>query len=108
MPSEARVLHEKIAIWLEQNPALAGKDSGPKLAHHWQKAENIEKAMSYYAKAAEVTMAAYQHRDGYSPLLVLFLFLLLLLLLLLLFLHSLSPSLTYVRSCSYLLPYEGD
>lgn len=41
-----------------------GKDSGPKLALHWQKAENYEKAMSYFAKAAETTMQKYQHRDG--------------------------------------------
>lgn len=64
LPSEARQLHERIAIWLEQNPVLAGKDVGQQLAHHWQQAENLGKAVGYYAKAAETTLRQYQHRDA--------------------------------------------
>eukprot|EP01128_Nolandella_sp_AFSM9_P002078 TRINITY_DN12469_c0_g1_i1.p1 TRINITY_DN12469_c0_g1~~TRINITY_DN12469_c0_g1_i1.p1 ORF type:complete len:814 (-),score=175.38 TRINITY_DN12469_c0_g1_i1:254-2695(-) len=64
LPSESRLLHEKIAFWYEQNPELAGKNPGPKLAHHFSKAENFSKAISYFAKAAETTMREYQHRDA--------------------------------------------
>lgn len=79
LPSKAKVLHEKIAMWYERyvlaldvyltlirNPDLA---VAKYLASHWRKAERPEEAIGYYAKAAETAMSMFAHLEAVHLLL---------------------------------------
>lgn len=39
------------------------------MAHHWKRAEEPEKAIQYYMKAAETAMSGFEHRLATSLLL---------------------------------------
>eukprot|EP01125_Pyxidicula_operculata_P022380 TRINITY_DN910_c1_g1_i1.p1 TRINITY_DN910_c1_g1~~TRINITY_DN910_c1_g1_i1.p1 ORF type:complete len:2117 (+),score=467.99 TRINITY_DN910_c1_g1_i1:912-6353(+) len=64
LPSERKSLHEKIAIWFELNPSLTESNMVARLAYHWRKAEKPDKAINFYAKAAEITLNDFQHKDA--------------------------------------------
>jgi class 3 adenylate cyclase/tetratricopeptide (TPR) repeat protein len=57
--SQRRELHHQIAQWYEQTYQTNLAAFYPLLAHHWQKAEVLEKAIEYAEKAGQ--QASYKH-----------------------------------------------
>ena len=60
---ERRALHRELAVFLEQE-AVAAPDRAPVLAHHWLRAEDWAKALSYSLQAAERARRLYARPEA--------------------------------------------
>jgi class 3 adenylate cyclase/tetratricopeptide (TPR) repeat protein len=60
---QRRALHQRLAVFLEQEPTLAA-DRAALLAHHWWRAEDWEKALTYSLEAAERAMKLYARPEA--------------------------------------------
>ena len=60
-----RARHRELAIFLE-GVAVAAPDRAPLLAHHWLRAEDWEKALTYSLEAAERARALYARPEAIS------------------------------------------
>jgi predicted ATPase/class 3 adenylate cyclase len=59
-----RELHQAIAVWLERTYAEKLESLYPLLAHHWRKAEVIQKAIDYLEKAGEQALLNYANKEA--------------------------------------------
>ncbi|WP_353411985.1 adenylate/guanylate cyclase domain-containing protein [Arenicella sp. 4NH20-0111] len=60
--SQRKKMHRQIALWLERNShEVAGKNA--ELAIHWQRAEDPEKALHYFALAIEESFQLFANRE---------------------------------------------
>ena len=60
---QRRELHRRLATFLEQE-ATPASDRAPLLAHHWQRAEEWEKALTYSLEAADRAMKLYARPEA--------------------------------------------
>jgi class 3 adenylate cyclase/tetratricopeptide (TPR) repeat protein len=62
--AQRQQLHQKTAVWYEEIQESDLIRHYPLLAHHWHKADNIEKAVDYYGKAGENAFFNYANLEA--------------------------------------------
>ncbi|HSM37135.1 MAG TPA: AAA family ATPase [Longimicrobiales bacterium] len=62
--AQRRELHRSVARWYELEPGAAGRNRAPLLAHHWDRAEEPERALGYLEAAGVSAVSAFSNRDA--------------------------------------------
>ncbi len=61
--SQRRMLHRQIAEWYERVHAADLAPYLPLLAHHWERAEDVPRALQWLERAAEQALSTYANRE---------------------------------------------
>ncbi|MDH3432423.1 MAG: AAA family ATPase, partial [Gammaproteobacteria bacterium] len=64
--SQRRKLHRRIASWFEEQSNSTSESMQPVLAHHWQHADEWERATSYLTRAGDNAMRNFSNREAIS------------------------------------------